>query len=525
MVKNAPSSSIPLTWLDHRAAGVLLHPTCLPGAQGIGTLDAHLVEFLDFLQSAGFTYWQTCPLGPTGFGDSPYQCFSSFAGNPYLIDLQPLVAAGLLSSAQLAPLQTREADQVDFGNLWRTKIPLLFAAHAAWVERGRPALPGYGDFRAFQSAHAPWLESYVLFSALKDHFSGSPWWEWPAAFRDFKSAARSRPSSVLAARSEGYAFIQYVFFAQWRAVRQAAAARGIRIIGDIPIFTARDSADVWASPALFQLDPESRRPTAVAGVPPDYFSADGQLWGNPLYDWPVHAGDGYTWWLQRLRAAFILCDVVRIDHFRGFEAYWSVPAGRPNARVGAWVPGPGMDFFRRVRAVLPEARLIAEDLGLLTPETVALREASGLPGMAVLQFAFGGGADNAYLPHNHTANSVVYPGTHDNDTTLGWYNSADERTRDHVRRYLRVSGSEIGWDFIRSAYASVARLAIISLPDLLSLGSEARLNTPGVGQGNWTWRYRSEQLALVAAQSAPYLRELGKLHGRLPAVSPASEKR
>jgi 4-alpha-glucanotransferase len=329
----------------------------------------------------------------------------------------------------------------------------------------------------------------------------------------------------LAARTEGYAFIQHVFFAQWQSIRRHASSRGIRIIGDIPIFTALDSADVWASPSLFQLDQGTLHPTAVAGVPPDYFSADGQLWGNPLYDWPVHARDGYAWWLQRLRAAFTFCDVVRIDHFRGFEAYWSVPAGRPNARVGSWVPGPGLDFFRRVSAALPEARLIAEDLGLLTPETVALREATGLPGMAVLQFAFGGSADNAYLPHNQTANSVVYPGTHDNDTTLGWYATTDERTRDHVRRYLRVSGREISWDFIRSAYASVARLAIISLPDLLSLGSEARLNTPGVGQGNWTWRYRSDQLARLSAQSAPYLRELGDLHGRLPAVSLASETR
>lgn len=512
-------------WLDHRAAGVLLHPTSLPGTQGIGTLDPHATQFLDLLQAAGFTYWQTCPLGPTGFGDSPYQCFSSFAGNPYLIDLQPLHAAGLLTAEQLKPLNTLPADRVDFGGLWQIKLPLLFSAHAAWVRLGRPSLPAYGDFSAFRAAHAPWLESYTLFSALKDHFGGKPWWEWPTEARDCRAALRSRSPRELAARTEGYAFIQHVFFAQWQSIRRHASSRGIRIIGDIPIFTALDSADVWASPSLFQLDQGTLRPTAVAGVPPDYFSADGQLWGNPLYDWPVHARDGYAWWLQRLRAAFTFCDVVRIDHFRGFEAYWSVPAGRPNARVGSWVPGPGLDFFRRVSAALPEARLIAEDLGLLTPETVALREATGLPGMAVLQFAFGGSADNAYLPHNQTANSVVYPGTHDNDTTLGWYATTDERTRDHVRRYLRVSGREISWDFIRSAYASVARLAIISLPDLLSLGSEARLNTPGVGQGNWTWRYRSDQLARLSAQSAPYLRELGDLHGRLPVVSLASETR
>lgn len=524
-MKKSHPNSLPFSWLDHRAAGVLLHPTCLPGVQGIGTLDRNAVHFLDFLQSAGFTYWQTCPLGPTGFGDSPYQCFSSFAGNPYLIDLQPLVAAGLLESEQLEELQALPTDRVDFGRLWQSKLPLLFAAHTAWVREGRPALPDYGDFTAFRHAEAAWLDSYALFSALKDHFGGNPWWDWPAEARDHRAAARSRLPRDLSARIEGYAFIQHIFSAQWRAVRRAAESRGIRIIGDIPIFTALDSADVWANPSLFQLDSATLRPTAVAGVPPDYFSADGQLWGNPLYDWPVHARDGYAWWLQRLRAAFALCDVVRIDHFRGFEAYWSVPAGRPNARVGAWIAGPGIDFFRRVRAALPDARLIAEDLGLLTPETVALREATGLPGMAVLQFAFGGSADNTYLPHNQTANSVVYPGTHDNDTTLGWYATTDERTRDHVRRYLRVSGREIGWDFIRSAYASVPRLAIISLPDLLSLGSEARLNTPGVGQGNWTWRYRSDALARLTVQSAPYLRELGELHGRIPAVSPSPETR
>lgn len=524
-MKKSAVNSLPFSWLDHRAAGVLLHPTCLPGAHGIGTLNGHALQFLDFLKTAGFTYWQTCPLGPTGFGDSPYQCFSSFAGNPYLIDLEPLVAAGLLNSAELEPLRLLPADRVDYGRLWEIKLPLLFTAHAAWADRGRPDLPGYGDFRAFRTAQASWLESYAVFSALKDHFGGKPWWEWPAEARDCRAAARSRLPRDLSTRIEGYAFIQHLFFTQWQAIRRHASSRGVRIIGDIPIFTALDSADVWASPNLFQLDPATLHPTAVAGVPPDYFSADGQLWGNPLYDWPAHARDGYAWWLERLRAAFAFCDVVRIDHFRGFEAYWSVPAGRPNARVGAWIPGPGLDFFRRVRAALPDARLIAEDLGLLTPETVAMREATGLPGMAVLQFAFGGGADNAYLPHNQTANSVVYPGTHDNDTTLGWYASADERTRDHVRRYLRVSGREIGWDFIRSAYASVARLAIISLPDLMSLGSEARLNTPGVGQGNWTWRYRAEQLTRLAAQSAPYLRELGELHGRLPAVSPASATR
>jgi 4-alpha-glucanotransferase len=258
-------------------------------------------------------------------------------------------------------------------------------------------------------------------------------------------------------------------------------------------------------------------------VPPDYFSADGQLWGNPLYDWPAHAQDGYVWWLERLRASFALCDVARIDHFRGFEAYWAVPAGAPTARTGSWVPGPGLEFFRAVQAAMPGAKLIAEDLGLLTPETIALREATGLPGMAVLQFAFGGGADNLYLPHNHRANSVVYPGTHDNDTTRGWYAKADEKTRDHVRRYLRIGGQEISWDFVRVAYASVANLAVVPWQDLLNLGSSGRFNTPGKSQGNWTWRYREEQLRALSDQSGSYLRELAGLYGREPAATPAAK--
>ncbi len=512
-----PSSTSPtlFNWLDHRAAGVLLHPTALPSPHGIGTFDDAAHRFLDFLADAGFTYWQVCPLGPTGFGDSPYQCFSSFAGNPYLIDPVPLVRAGLLTDQAISPLRDLHPGQVDFGGLYQRKLPLLFTAHAAWRRQPRSSLP-YGDFPAFRAAQSGWLEPYALFSALKDHFGGHPWWEWPEKLRSFAGARGAAVRKEVAARAEAYEFIQYLFFGQWAQLRARAASRGIRLIGDTPIFTALDSADVWTSPQLFQLDPATSRPTAVAGVPPDYFSADGQLWGNPLYAWEAHAAEGYAWWLSRLRASFELCDVVRIDHFRGFEAYWSVPADAPTARTGRWIAGPGLDFFAAVRSALPGARLIAEDLGLLTPATLELRDATGLPGMAVLQFAFGGDADNLYLPHNQRANSVVYPGTHDNDTTLGWYEQAGEKTRDHVRRYLRVSGAEIGWDFTRLAYASVANLAVLPLQDLLSLGSSARFNTPGSSQGNWTWRYRPEQLRDLHEKSAPYLRELAALYGRAP---------
>ncbi len=505
-------------WLDHRAAGVLAHPTSLPGAFGVGAFDDSADALFSFMAAAGFRYWQLCPLGPTGYGDSPYQCFSSYAGNPYLIDPAALVSQGLLTESAVAPLRQLNRDRVDFGALYQLKLPLLFSAHAAW-RRAAPRPQPYGDFDAFRKRHAAWLESYAYFSALKDHYQGRPWWEWPAVTRSFDSARKSPWRKKLALQIESYEFLQYLFFGQWTQVRARARRHGISIIGDTPIFTAADSADVWASPRLFQLDPQTLRPTAVAGVPPDYFTADGQLWGNPLYDWPAHAADGYAWWLSRLRASFEFCDVVRIDHFRGFEAYWAVPAGAPNARNGRWATGPGLDFFRAVAAGLPGAKLIAEDLGLLTPETVALREATGLPGMAVLQFAFGGGSDNLYLPHNQRANSVVYPGTHDNDTTRGWYATVDPKTRDHVRRYFRIGGEEIAWDFLRAAYAAVANLAVIPLQDLLDLGSEARFNTPGSAQGNWSWRFREEQLRALAENSAPYLRDLAALYRRDAAVT------
>ncbi len=507
-------------WLDHRAAGVLAHPTSLPSAFGVGAFDGAADAFLEFLAAAGIKYWQVCPLGPTGYGDSPYQCFSSFAGNPYLIDPAPLVAAGLLTNEALAPLRALSADRVDFGGLYRLKLPLLFSAYANWRQSPKRTLP-YGDFTAFRQAQSGWLTGYALFSALKDHFGGKPWWEWPAEVRSLALAEKSPLRQHVAPRAEGYEFAQYLFFGQWAQVRARAQKLGIGIIGDTPIFTALDSADVWANPQLFQLDPRTARPTFVAGVPPDYFSADGQLWGNPLYHWPAHQAEGYAWWLARLRANFALCDVVRIDHFRGFDSYWSIPASAPTARTGTWEPGPGLDFFRAVHAALPGVKLIAEDLGLLTPSVVALREATGLPGMAILQFAFGAGAKNLYLPHNHRANTVVYPGTHDNDTTLGWYATTDEKSRDHVRRYLRVDGREAGWDFIRACYSSVANLAVIPLQDLMSLGAAARLNTPGKSQGNWSWRYRPEQLRALHENSAAYLRELAELGGRdgLPLTS------
>lgn len=508
-----PGSEPLFGWLKNRAAGVLLHPTSLPSDQGIGVLDGQVVHFLDFLAEAGISHWQFCPLGPTGYGDSPYQCFSSFAGNPYLIDLHALVAAGLLENSDLDDLRRLPTDRVDYGWLYETKWPVLHQAYKAALLRKFRHLP-YGDFAAFRATNADWLEGYSLFLALKDHHDGLPWWLWPAEYR-FQQRIKTRdlPASVLQ-REEAHAFFQYLFYGQWSLVRSSAAERGIQLVGDAPIFVARDSADVWSRPDLFQIDQSTGLPLAVAGVPPDYFSADGQLWGNPLYDWTVHASEGYAWWLRRLRANFVLFDIVRIDHFRAFDTYWSIPAEEKTAKAGAWQQGPGLDFFRAVHAFLPEARLIAEDLGDIFESVRTLRDACGLPGMTILQFAFGGDATNLYLPHNLKANSVVYPGTHDNNTTLGWYAAVTSAEADYVRRYLRIDGREISWDFIRAAYAAVSRLAVLSLQDLLSLDGKARFNTPGIAAGNWQWRYTTAELARLQRQSAQYLRALGELYGR-----------
>ncbi|MDR1280465.1 MAG: 4-alpha-glucanotransferase [Opitutaceae bacterium] len=512
-----PSFRTPLfNWLTHRAAGVLMHPTSLPGDQGCGVLDHSIDAWLGFLRDAGIRYWQACPLGPTGYGDSPYQCFSAFAGNPYLVDLQALVRAGLLEDNDLDGLRRLPGDHVDYGWLYATRWPVLFKAFEKFSGASpRPDRALYGDFSAFRQQHRTWLEPFALFLALKDHFGGQPWWLWPEDARFFENARASGLARKVARRAEAHAFFQYLFFGQWTQVRRKAHDHGIEIIGDAPIFVARDSADVWARPELFQIDPRSGALLAVAGVPPDYFSADGQLWGNPLYHWDAHKADDYAWWRERLRANFALCDVVRIDHFRAFDTYWSIPASARTARTGEWKNGPGLHFFEVLRREMPAARLIAEDLGELFPSVRDLRDTTGLPGMAILQFAFADDASNLYLPHNLGANSVVYPGTHDNDTTLGWYASATPKEQDHLRRYFRVSGGEVGWDFVRAAWAAVSNLAVVPVQDLLSLGSSARFNTPGKPDGNWQWRYSHDQLAALHRQSAAYLRELGMLYGRL----------
>ncbi len=497
-------------WLDHRAAGVLLHPTSLPGDYGIGTLNDHCQQFIDFLAAAGFSYWQICPLGPTGFGDSPYQSFSSFAGNPYLISLRALHAQDLLDADVLDDLSSLPESFVDYGALYNAKWPVLDAVYERFVNTDEKIRP-YGSFDAFKKKHHAWLEPFAYFQSLKNHFQGAPWYLWPDRYLDFENAAKEPLRKTLAREIDAQKFYQYLFFGQWDEIRKYANERGVQIIGDIPIFVALDSADVWQNPELFQFNASKTEPIAVAGCPPDYFSEDGQLWGNPLYDWAAMKKDGYSWWIDRLNASFDMYDVVRIDHFRGFESYWKIPYGSETARIGEWAKGPGLDFFKIVKEKIPNCKLIAEDLGELTDKVRKLRQDTGLPGMAILQFAFGGEGDNHYLPHNVHSNTSLYPGTHDNDTSIGWYQSADEQTQDHIRRYLDVSGEAIGWDMIRAAYKSVANLAIVPLQDILSLGSDARFNTPGRAENNWQWRYRPEQLESLKGNTTEYLNMLASL--------------
>ncbi len=491
-----------------RGCGVLLHPTCLPSTQGIGSLGEQAYAFIDFLEKAGFGYWQICPLCPTSYGDSPYQGLSAFAGNPYLIDLQTLVNDDLLAQNDLLPLNQLSTKRVEYGYLWEHFWPVLEKAYKVFsTASNHPYRTPYETFKREQSQ---WLDDYAAFVAIKQSNGLRCWQDWPVQLRDY---AKSKKSWTKFDDSmEKQKFYQFLFFHQWEKLHAYAKRKNIKIIGDIPIFVSLDSADVWANPKLFSLD-KDLHPKCVAGVPPDYFSEDGQLWGNPLFDWQTHRIQKYAWWIDRLSSSFKLYDMVRIDHFRGFESYWSIPAESKTAKTGKWEKGPGMAFFEAIKNVFPEAPIILEDLGIATPEVNALKEATGLPGMAVLQFAFGD-PDSAYLPHNLDKNSVLYPGTHDNDTSTGWYQSLPESARDHFRRYLRVNGHEVSWDLIRTGYASTSKLFIVAMQDLLSLGSDARMNTPGKPSGNWQWRFSNEQLLKLNRESSAYLRQLKDLYIR-----------
>jgi 4-alpha-glucanotransferase len=501
------SEEYPPVQNPNRSAGLLLHPTSLPGPYGIGDLGPSAYAWVDALAQARQRWWQILPLGPTGYGDSPYQAFSAFAGNPLLVSPQYLREDGLIDSRDLEGTQF-PANRVDFGPVISWKNRLLARAWQNFQAGRGQGLKG--PFEAFVQQNAAWLNDFALFMALKDAHEGRGWQEWSV------DARRRDPNYLRQARgrlgdSVGlHQFRQFLFFRQWQALRDYARRRDIRIIGDIPIFVSADSADVWANPELFQLDAE-RRPRVVAGVPPDYFSSTGQLWGNPLYDWEALRRTRFAWWVARFRGLMQQVDLVRLDHFRGFEAYWEVPAGRPNAIDGRWVQAPGRELLTTLRAELGGLPIIAEDLGVITPEVAALRDDFGLPGMRVLQFAFADTAKNQFLPHNYERNTVVYTGTHDNDTTVGWYASASDMEKDHVRRYLARDGRDVAWDFVRLAWSSVADYAITPLQDVLNLGTEARMNFPGRPQGNWSWRFLPEQ---VNAWTLDRLADLTRLYGR-----------
>lgn len=497
-----------------RRSGILLHPTALPGPYGIGDLGAEAYAFVEFLARAGQGYWQVLPLSPTGFADSPYQGLSAFAGNPLLISPQKLVEAGHLELRALGGMPVFPADRAEFGRAIPCKTALLHKAFACY--KGRASSAQQESFAQFCQRQSSWLEDFSLFAALKQAHHLQEWRRWPPDLATRQPQALQRSKAALAEAIEFEKYQQWQFFEQWQALKRYANERGVRIIGDVPIFVAMDSADVWAHPRLFHFDAQLN-PIVVSGVPPDYFSTTGQLWGHPLYRWDVMAQDGYAWWLKRFDAAFAQADVVRIDHFRGFYNYWEIPAGEKTAVRGRWLPGPGAAFFQTVAAKLGETAIIAEDLGdfdVASRSGVdALQARFGFPGMKVIQFAFGSGPSNPFLPHHFShPNCIAYTGTHDNDTVTGWYRTANAAERDFCCKYLGRDSLDIAWDLIRLAWSSVAHTAITSAQDLLGLGSEARFNTPSTcGPPNWCWRLLPGALDDRVAER---LGELTEIYGR-----------
>jgi 4-alpha-glucanotransferase len=489
-----------------RESGVLMHITSLPGPYGVGTMGKNAFAFVDFLKQAGQRYWQILPLTPTGYGDSPYQSCSTFAGNHYLIDLDLLVEEGLLEKEELDSIQWNQSeDRVDYGRLYNNRMNVLRKAYARFGDNEECA--------RFRAQNDSWLPDFALFMALKGKYNGKPWYQWDDAIKFRQEQAWSDAFGELIDDVRFYCFVQYLFYKQWNALRNYAHENNVQIIGDVPIYVPYDSVEVWKNPELFQLD-ETLTPTAVAGCPPDAFSEDGQLWGNPLYRWEDMATTGYDWWIRRLEAAGRLYDVIRIDHFRGFEAYWSVPYGDSTAKNGRWIKGPDMDFIRIVGEKLPHIRFIAEDLGFLTQEVLDLRDNSGYPGMKVLGFAFDSREPSEYLPHTYPCNSVCYTGTHDNMTMRQWFETASADAVAYAREYMALTEAEgYVWGTIRTAESSVSDLCVILMQDLLELGAEARMNFPGTQTtDNWTWRAGPE---VVDPQLAQRLYSLTKLYGRL----------
>ena len=505
----------------NRRCGVLLPVASLPSRYGIGCFSKEAYDFVDFLAEAGQTYWQILPLGQTGYGDSPYQSFSTFAGNPYFIDPAALVKAGYIDEDSVGQYDFgKEPRTVDYEKIYRNRYVLLRKAYANSPFCINPTEKWSDDlydddrraFEYFRWENSEWLPDYALFSAIKEYFDGDMFTLWPEDIRLRDTAAMDRYRIKLDEEIRFYEFLQFLFAKQWEELKTYANDKGIKIIGDIPIYVAFDSADTWSHPELFELD-EKGFPTVVAGVPPDAFSETGQLWGNPIYRWKYHKATGYEWWMQRLEQMFRLYDVVRIDHFRGFDEYWAVPYGYKDAMGGKWRKGPGYALFKVMKERLGQKEIIAEDLGYLTKSVLRLVKRTGYPGMKVLQFAFEGDADNTYLPHNYTNNAVVYTGTHDNDTTRGWYTSSDEEQLEFIDKYADIRSSKTAtWDLIRLAMRSVADTAIIPIQDYLDIGSTGRINIPSTLGGNWCWRLLPGELSDDLAQR---MKEFAILYGRI----------
>lgn len=492
-----------------RGSGILMHLTSLPGPYGVGTMGKQAFAFIDFLNKAGQTHWQLLPLNPTGYGDSPYQSCSAFAGNHYLIDLEQLVEDGLLFAAEAArgPWNERE-DRVNFGLLYQNRLQILRLAYQRFDDDAA--------LDAFCRDNSHWLPDFALYMALKDQFAGRPWYQWEEPLKRREAEAVWRARQELHEQIRFYSFVQYLLFKQWTQLRRYAKEKNICIIGDVPIYVPLDSVEVWCSPELFCLD-NDLTPTAVAGCPPDAFSEDGQLWGNPLYRWDAMAANGYRWWIRRLAAAGKLYDVVRLDHFRGFEAYWSVPYGDVTARNGKWIKGPGMALIDVVKRELPALQMIAEDLGYLTQEVLNLRDSSGFPGMKVLEFAFDSREPSDYLPHNYVQNTVCYTGTHDNMTMRQWFETAPDDAVAYAAEYMGLTRQEgFVWGTIRTALSSVSNLCIIPMQDYLELGGEARMNLPGTLGNNWVWRAVEGSFSDSLAEK---IYKLTRMYGRLGKTS------
>jgi len=489
-----------------RESGILMHITSLPGPYGIGTMGKNAYRFVDFLESAGQSYWQILPLTPTGYGDSPYQSFSSCAGNHYLIDLDALVEEGLLKMEEIASVTwSQQVDRVDFGRMYEQRSKVLKIACSRFVPDAA--------FEAFVKENESWLADYAIFMALKSQMGGKPWLDWPEALKCHDADTLDAKGAELKEEIFLQYFLQYQFDRQWKALRSFANEKGIRIIGDVPIYVPLDSADVWAAPELFQLD-ASRRPEVVAGCPPDAFTEDGQLWGNPIYDWARMEASDYSWWVRRLSAAAKMYDVIRFDHFRGFESYWAVPAGDKTARNGRWVKGPGLSFIRAIQKALPDLDFIAEDLGYMTKEVRQLQLDSGYPGMKVLEFAFDSREDSDYVPHLYPEDSVCYTGTHDNVTLKQWFDEATPEDVAYAKAYLGLNEEEgYVWGMIRGAMGSVSRICVVQMQDYLELGKRARMNFPGtLSMDNWTWRAISGFDSEALAQK---ILKITKLYGRV----------